>query len=220
MVFALSSEEEVKRKPFLVRGNLVKSLSKHTRAIASKSGLHVFHFDEKKQTGNSFGTRFSNAVQDVFDRGYDSVIAIGNDCPHIEISHIHQAKAILDQNEAVLGPTYDGGFYLMGIAKKDFEHTTFLQLPWNTNTVFEDFLIKLQTRGIECRALEKLWDINYLSTLHNLVLRSIQNVRLRTSIQVAIKGPVTHYFISKLRALRCFHSTRYNKGSPFMYSIY
>ncbi|WP_158594666.1 DUF2064 domain-containing protein [Ulvibacterium marinum] len=217
MVFALSDEEEVKRKPFLAQDTLAKSLNKHTKDIAVQSDLPVFHFDETKQIGDDFGTRFSNAIRSVFDEGYDGLIAIGNDCPYLQVNHIHQAKAILENGEAVLGPTYDGGFYLMGLSKKDFDYRAFLTLSWNTNKIFEEFFESLKTRRIECHSLEKLWDINYLSALENLVLHRIRNARLRSSIQSAVKRRSTNYFVSKVTELKLLHFTLFNKGSPVFY---
>ncbi|MGB5435124.1 MAG: DUF2064 domain-containing protein, partial [Maribacter sp.] len=111
LVFALSSEEEQKRKKIRNGDRLFSALSEHSLNIVAKTGLPYFHYTEKEQVGDSFGERFTNAIQEVFNRGFKQIITIGNDSPQLKISHIQRAAVLLDHNKSVIGPSADGGFY-------------------------------------------------------------------------------------------------------------
>ena len=107
LIFSRSIEEELRHKPFLAQKSLVNSLYKHTTDIAKQSGLDVIFYDESKQYGINFGSRFSNALENIFNSGYQNIIAIGNDCPQLKVDHILQAQKALLNNETIIGGTHD-----------------------------------------------------------------------------------------------------------------
>ncbi len=214
LVFARSAEEEVKHKPFLMKGALAKSLSRHTKRIATDSGLPILYFDETKQIGSDFGSRFSNALQNTYNQGYDSVIAIGNDCPHLEVNHINQAKKILENDGAVLGPTFDGGFYLIGISKKHFHYKTFLNYSWNTNTVFQEAYNSFLSIDCPCLTLQTLRDIDHFSELEKLSLYNICNEELRHIIIALTAKHIENYSIPYINNFSLLQAVPFNKGSP------
>jgi len=147
MVFSLSAAQEARRKQVFGkhRQNLSKDffqlLIDDTQRLAKDSGLDVIWFDEQKQRGTDFASRFSNAFQDLFDQGYERVISIGNDCPNLQIGHIQKSIQQLENNDLVLGPAQDGGVYLLGITKKAFDKNTFAQLPWQQNNLYQTIKI-------------------------------------------------------------------------------
>ena len=97
--------------------DLFEALSRHTQNTVKKTQLSYFHFTEKNQKGSSFGERFTNAIQSVYDIGFEQIITIGNDSPHLQASQILETARTISKNKAVLGPSKDGGFYLMGLHK-------------------------------------------------------------------------------------------------------
>ena len=82
---------------------------------AQRSGYPVYWIDANRQRGDTFGERFANAYQQLFHKGYQKVIAIGNDCPTLTVKDIYQAATSLESNKPVLGPSKDGGVYLRGL---------------------------------------------------------------------------------------------------------
>ena len=214
LVFSLSLQEELKNKAFFGQHNLGKSLSNNTKKIANQSGLPVLYFDEKQQSGVNFGERFSNALQDVFEAGYDKIITIGNDCPLLDVRHIQQAKKALDNNGNAIGPTADGGFYLLGISKDDFDYHSFLEFTWNTAFVYQEVLDNIIDSNPSCIVLEELQDIDFLSDIYNISTRYLLNEALRRSIQAIQKQASPSYSHIDFNILQCLQQIPFNKGSP------
>ncbi|MEL7146826.1 MAG: DUF2064 domain-containing protein [Bacteroidota bacterium] len=219
MVFALSDKEEAKRKPFLANGGLVNSFNEHVQDIAGRCGLPVFNFDEAKQVGADFGSRFLNALQSVFATGFDGVIAIGNDTPQLSVAHIHRAKAKMENDEAVIGPTPEGGFYLLGLNRKDLDPAAFLRLSWNTHIVYQELVESFSNNATTYGLLETLRDINYFSALEKIDLRRVNNVTLRSKIRRAISGSEHFSFAKELALMNPVATILFNKGSPLLPSF-
>lgn len=219
MVFSLSVEEELKNKPFLAKKGLVRSLSAHIKQITKACDLPVIYYDESKQYGATFGAKYSNALQDVYNLGYDAIITIGTDSPHLEARHILKAKEGLLNDNAVIGPTFDGGYYLLGIAKEDFDYNTFLNFSWNTETVYNEMSQVLTHKKCNTIVLQKLWDIDHFYDINTLSLKNLNNVLLSQVIQ-SIRtsnennSRVVHSYIPLL-----IHRIPFNKGSPLLTSI-
>lgn len=219
LVFSLSLQEELKNKAFFGRHDLGKSLSNNTKSIAKQSGLPIIYFDETQQSGTNFGEKFSNALQNVFETGYDKIITIGNDCPLLDVRHIQQAKEALDNNGNAIGPTDDGGFYLLGISRDDFDYHSFLDFTWNTAFIYQEVLDNIIDSNSSCIVLEKLRDIDFLSDIYNLSTRYILNAALRRSVQAIQKQALPSYGLSDLTILQCLQQIPFNKGSPLPFLI-
>ena len=69
----------------------------------------------------------------MFNKGFQNIITIGNDTPHLKTKHLLETANQFKEKDLILGPSKDGGFYLMGIKKAHFNKNTFLKLPWQTN---------------------------------------------------------------------------------------
>ncbi len=88
------------------------------------------------QRGEGLGERMLNAIDDLFKRNYDKVVLIGTDIPDIQPVDIKKAFAILDHKDVCLGPTADGGYYLIGM-KQLYPELFGEQLKWGNRSVFE-----------------------------------------------------------------------------------
>jgi len=218
LVFAYSTSEETKYKPFLKKGGLAKSLNLHLRNIIRQSELPVIHFDEKKQVGNNFSSRFANALQDVFSLGYDSVISIGNDSPGLTANHILKAKKALKNGRTVLGPTFDGGLYLLGISKRSFDYHAYLNFSWNTEFLYKEVLQSNQLNSDNNLILEKMSDIDQLVDIQNISIKNIFNSSI-CKIILSIKAWVgSTYSPIPLDSIQLVLPIIPNKGSPFLYA--
>ncbi|MGF7060405.1 TIGR04282 family arsenosugar biosynthesis glycosyltransferase [Brassicibacter mesophilus] len=88
------------------------------------------------QTGDDLGARMGNAIGEVFNIGYTDVILIGSDIPDIQPYELLDAFSILENNDICLGPTFDGGYYLVGM-KKLHKEIFDKELKWGKKSVLE-----------------------------------------------------------------------------------
>lgn len=101
-------------------------------------GFDVFFWNERYQKGNNFAERFTHAFECIYKLGYRSIISIGNDTPTLHVSDIvRAADALKSGNKLILGPSKDGGAYLIGLDKDIFDASTFQSLSWQTKSVFK-----------------------------------------------------------------------------------
>lgn len=137
LIFAESIDCQTKKKSLVQNPEdnyrLLNSLTQRSFRAAQKTGFDVIEFNEDLQKGSTFGSRLSNAIQYVFNRGYDKVIVIGSDCPDVQSKDIVQIDNQLDLDQMVFGPDYRGGVYAIGLNKESFEATQFKRLSWQTS---------------------------------------------------------------------------------------
>ncbi|SDG48525.1 TIGR04282 family arsenosugar biosynthesis glycosyltransferase [Psychroflexus sediminis] len=168
LIFSRSVEAECSFKGFAGNQLFFQSQENRLKKLCSKTGLDVFNHDEHQQQGNTFGERFCNALSSVFSRGYDKVIVIGNDCPQLKYKHLQSGIDALHSGKACLGKSFDGGFYLLAIQKKHFNHSDFLNLSWNTSDVSSEVIQLLSTKA-EVSFTPTLKDIDKQSDFSGLL---------------------------------------------------
>ena len=149
----------VNRLIFSQLNNLVKQISASTR-------LSVFHSNQLvlNQKGD-FGKQLSAAIQIVFEKGFDKVICVGNDCPALNKVQILEAAQQLQTNDTVLGPDQRGGVYLLGISKSTFDAQTFENLAWHSEKMLESYTQNFAQQNI--LLLESLADIHTFQELQS-----------------------------------------------------
>ncbi|MEW6235148.1 MAG: TIGR04282 family arsenosugar biosynthesis glycosyltransferase [Candidatus Omnitrophota bacterium] len=91
------------------------------------------------------------------------VIAIGSDSPDLPLEYIEQACDILLTKDAVIGPTEDGGYYLIGLSR--FLPELFEGVPWSTNEVLNVTRRKAVEIGASFELLPKWYDVDTLEDL-------------------------------------------------------
>jgi hypothetical protein len=142
LVFSRHAEEEARHKKYgrhlsLKNGErLASHLIQHTLKEVKQTGLPVIQFFTDKQQGTSFGERLTNAIEQGFGLGFKQLIVCGTDAPHINAQQLTGVAEKLYTHELVLGPSADGGVYLIGIHKNSFDKDSFLQIPWLSEGVF------------------------------------------------------------------------------------
>lgn len=98
-------------------------------------------FDKKLQHGNDLGDRMANAFLDGFQQDFEKIIVIGSDMYDLSQEDLETAFKALDENDFVIGPAIDGGYYLLGM--KHFIPDLFQAKEWGTATVLQDTLSNL-----------------------------------------------------------------------------
>lgn len=99
-------------------------------------------YDKKLQIGKDLGSRMQNAFQDGFSRGYEKVVIIGSDMYDLSQEDLEKAFKALAENDFVIGPAEDGGYYLLGMKK--FKPELFYGKEWGTDTVLEATLADIK----------------------------------------------------------------------------
>ncbi|MEM7552335.1 MAG: DUF2064 domain-containing protein [Bacteroidota bacterium] len=134
LLFTRTPKEEAIARPYhrSLGLKLVKRLIGRAKLRLKESGFDSFVLDSNNQYGDTFGERLSNAFHDIFESGYDRVIAIGNDAPTLTSQDIAKADSHLNKESLVIGPSSNGGVYLLGLHKSAFDEDLFIKLPWQT----------------------------------------------------------------------------------------
>ncbi|WP_445381174.1 TIGR04282 family arsenosugar biosynthesis glycosyltransferase [Robiginitalea sp. IMCC43444] len=99
-------------------------------------------FQFKVQEGNGLGERMNNAFSRAFREGYQKVVIIGSDLLDLSSEDIETAFEKLDENEIVIGPASDGGYYLLGM--KTLHPGLFQGKDWGSDSVLKDTLEDLR----------------------------------------------------------------------------
>jgi rSAM/selenodomain-associated transferase 1 len=120
------------------------------------------------QRGEKFGERLYFAVEDLFKCGFESVCLIDSDSPTVPAESFEQAVELLSATEdrVVLGPSDDGGYYLIGV-KKPHRHL-FEQIDWSTEGVLNQTMQRATEIGLEVKLLPTGFDVDDEASLRRL----------------------------------------------------
>jgi rSAM/selenodomain-associated transferase 1 len=110
------------------------------------------------QQGGDLGERMRNAFELLFSKGYQKLCIIGSDCMGLTSNHIEDAFAALDMNDMVIGPSTDGGYYLLGM--KELFTELFSNKLWSTDSVLPETIKNIKSAGKTFHLLRALTDID------------------------------------------------------------
>ena len=120
------------------------------------------------QRGQSLGERMSHAFGHLFASAFQNLILIGSDLPALSLTLFDQAYELLEKSAAdiVLGPSADGGYYLVGLNRM---HTTMFEgIRWSRNDVLAQTIQKLSAVGLKHELLPEGYDIDTADDLRRL----------------------------------------------------
>lgn len=126
--------------------------------------------DKFTQRGADLGERIQNAFQECFDAGYEQVVIVGSDLPDLDSAIIEEAFENLDSNDVVIGPSLDGGYYLLGQSK--MHSFIFEDMAWSQENLFDQTIDKLISSENKYSLLKSLNDIDTIEDLKNSSLYS------------------------------------------------
>jgi len=120
------------------------------------------------QRGDNFGDRLNFAAEDLFKVGFNSVCLINSDSPTIPAEVFAQAVVLLGLrgDRIVLGPSDDGGYYLIGL--KEPHREVFERIDWSTERVFDQTLQRAAEIGVEVKLLPTGYDVDDRAALRRL----------------------------------------------------
>lgn len=131
----------------------------------NSDGLGGPGFEKKVQHGENLGIRMSAAFKQGFNDGFKKILIIGSDCPGISAEIIENGYDRLDRQDVVIGPSEDGGYYLIGSNK--FIPEIFNEIPWSTENVYPETIRVLKNKSLSYSLLPVLNDIDTEEDLRN-----------------------------------------------------
>ncbi|AZQ59673.1 DUF2064 domain-containing protein [Maribacter sp. MJ134] len=217
LVFANSAKTEMALKPIQQGEALFNKLTQETLRKVKRTGLPYFHISDKEQKGHTFGERFTKAIQTIFENGFENVITVGNDTPQLSTAHLLKASHALQTGKTVLGPSIDGGFYLMGIHKANFDQETFKRLPWQRFSLFNRISTLLDETDNLLFQLPLLSDIDTVEDVKRLAsfCKSISTTVLQLLRALVRQGKILPIIVASAYD-KILLQQPCNKGSPLL----
>jgi len=165
------------------------------------AGLLPETFALVPQRGDGFGERLMAAAEDILAIGYGAVCLIDSDSPTVPGAAFYLAVAALAEpgDRVVLGPSSDGGYYLIGIKRAHAQ--VFERISWSTANVYAETIERCREAGLDVVRLPMWYDVDDADTLEMLTAELLED---REPAFAAIKGyqaPHTRGFMERLMAV-------------------
>lgn len=124
------------------------------------------------QAGIDLGARLHHVLGGLLAEGYTGAIALDADSPTLPTAYIERACAVLLDRAAdvVVGPSEDGGYYLIGLAAP--APGLFTDMPWSTPAVCQETLARARRAGRRAALLPPWFDVDRGADLERLRRRA------------------------------------------------
>ncbi|HET6315582.1 MAG TPA: TIGR04282 family arsenosugar biosynthesis glycosyltransferase, partial [Chloroflexota bacterium] len=99
-----------------------------------------------------------------FDRGHERVVLVDSDSPTLPLGILRDACTGLEDHDVTIGPSADGGYYLLGLREPHGE--LFDGIAWSTHRVYEQTLDR--AAGLKVRSLQEWYDVDTPEDLRRL----------------------------------------------------
>lgn len=124
------------------------------------------------QKGSNLGQRMKNALAQTFKENFSRAILVGSDSPDLPAVFLIQALQSLESHHAVIGPSSDGGYYLIGFSRAHFVPDAFDGISWSTENVFQQTLDVLEGHSSNVYILPQWFDVDTPVDLRELINRN------------------------------------------------
>ncbi|MFC1671149.1 TIGR04282 family arsenosugar biosynthesis glycosyltransferase [Spirochaetota bacterium] len=118
-----------------------------------------------EQRGDDLGQRMFNAFVDTRKLGFKKAVIIGSDLPHLSTEILNNTLNLLDEYSTVVGPSTDGGYYLLGIDLNDLNARLFDAVPWSTGEVLNITIERINEMGSLKFLLPEMEDVDDMDSL-------------------------------------------------------
>jgi hypothetical protein len=119
------------------------------------------------QRGKDLGERLHHIFVDLFRNGYREVVVADSDSPTVPLSSVDRAHELLSEGcDLVLGPSDDGGYYLIGLKRPS--ERIFHDIPWSTNGVLDATLKRAEELRLKVGLLPPAYDIDLAADVKRL----------------------------------------------------
>lgn len=183
--FLLDKLDQVRRVAYVERF-LAFSPSDAETFFRSRAGGA---FSLLPQRGTDLGERLADLSERLLTAGYPAVMIVGTDSPTLPDAVLHEAHGVLAQDRAdvVLGPTDDGGYYLIGLRQP--RRDLFCGIAWSTDAVLRQTVAKAEAAGLRTHILPAWYDVDVASDLERLVRDLTDNPASAPRTRAFLVGP-------------------------------
>jgi len=152
-------------------------------------------FELVPQRGEEFGDRLASAVEDLLQVGFESVCLINSDSPTVPAECFREATEVLRQTDdtVVLGPSDDGGYYLIGLKK--LHRALFENIDWSTERVLSQTIERAVQLDLKVHLLPAWYDVDDRATLGRLCDELFGE---HSSAEECTSAPATRGFLAEL----------------------
>jgi rSAM/selenodomain-associated transferase 1 len=164
---SLANAAELYRRFLLDKIEQVTTLKAASLAIAYTPAEAKAFFEEVapgfvlvQQRGADLGDRLANSLGEFLAWGHGGAVAIDSDTPTLPICFLQQAVDLVTRSDIdlVLGPTQDGGYYLIGL--RAMHRELFEAMAWSTSTVLSETIRRADAKGLRVACLPPWYDID------------------------------------------------------------
>jgi N-glycosylase/DNA lyase len=131
------------------------------RTLCASLGVEI-----GRQAAGDLGTKLRTAFG---QNDGKVVIAIGSDSPTLDPARVEEAVDALERHDVVLGPTEDGGYYLIGTRRPEASTGLFRKIPWSTGNVARATLERAAATGLSVALLPPWYDIDDPASLRRAI---------------------------------------------------
>jgi rSAM/selenodomain-associated transferase 1 len=118
------------------------------------------------QDGRGLAAALASSFRHFVQAGFRRVIAIDSDSPHLPPAIVESAFALLDTNDLVVGPTEDGGYYLVGASETHPQ--LFDAAPLGTSSAYDALRANARALGLSVGVTEVWYDVDVPADLSQL----------------------------------------------------
>lgn len=134
------------------------------------------------QGQGDLGQRLCRIFETLFNQGFSHVVVMGSDSPSLSVSWIQQAFQMFKTKDMVLGPAWDGGYYLIGL-KHPFPPELFERISWSTSRVLLETLARGKKIKRRMGILPCVYDVDRPVDLKCLSLDLLSSPILRKELK-------------------------------------
>ena len=134
--------------------------------LEAVTGVHSHSARFVPQSGPDWGVRQLNLLRWGEEQGYQRMILMASDSPHLSVSLIASGFDLLQEHEIVLGRVRDGGYYLIG--QRGF-HDVLSSVAMSTASAADDVVARSREQGLAVAELPMTFDIDEPTDLDELI---------------------------------------------------
>jgi len=98
------------------------------------------------QCDGTLGERMNNSIEGALGRGAECVVLLGSDSPDVPVEYVNRAFEMLVKHPLVVGPSTDGGYYLIGLRRD--ARGPLLDIAWSTGDVLDQTLAAIGDQSL------------------------------------------------------------------------
>jgi rSAM/selenodomain-associated transferase 1 len=145
-----------------------------------------------KQQGFDLGERLNSAIIHAGNLGFSPIVALGADSPTLPPSYVETAfeALVYDRADVVLGPTTDGGYYLVGLRK--VVPNLFHNIAWSTVRTFDQTVHNIKQLKLRLLEVPQWYDVDTFADLSRLCNELNSDPKARSLAHATYKWLIAH----------------------------